>query len=326
MALDHLALSRSTLDKVGDDRQDPTLLGRVLDEAGTRYLVMRAGRTPLQGGGEDGLRLLDGRQVEVLGLHAAYAPGSALLVHLGRLRAMTDPGPAPALVAVLLGEGGLPVELLEVTGPIEDWADLRQVGAQLDDTEAGALTEATALGNWHVSHLHCPRCGAATTVGAAGHERRCPVDGTSQFPRHDPAVIMTVSDRAGRLLLGRQGRWPVGRYSAFAGFVEAGESLEQAVARELYEEAGVTVRELEYLGSQPWPFPASLMLAFHVETDDEIAVPDGCEIVETRWFERDTIEDLVRRGEVGLPGRVSVARRLVERWLGRQIEAPDTWR
>lgn len=326
MLLENLALSRSTLDKVSDDRHDPSLLDRVLAEPGTRYLLVRGGSTPM-GRVDDGrdrpvLHLLTRADVELL-------DGAAVHVMLGRYRLMTDTddGGAPALVAVLVdGDTVVPEALLAATGPVQDWAALRQVGALLDDTESGALTEATALAHWHVTHTHCPRCGSPTTIAGAGHERRCPVDGSSHFPRHDPAVIMTVSDPAGRLLLGRQGRWPAGRFSAFAGFVEPGESLEQAVSRELYEEAGVTVRQAIYLGSQPWPFPASLMLAFHVETDDVVATPDGDEIVEARWFTRESLREQVGSGEVGLPPGVSVARRLVERWYGGEIDSEDVWR
>ena len=325
MLLENLALSRSTLDKVSDDRHDPSLLERVTAEPGTRYLLLRDGSTPL-GRADDGtdrpaLRLLGRDDVDLL-------DGAGLPVMLGRYRLMTDSDRgAPALVGVLAdAETPLPDALLATTGPVEGWGALRQVGALLDDTESGALTEATALAHWHATHTHCPRCGSATTVVGAGHERRCPVDGSSHFPRHDPAVIMTVSDPAGRLLLGRQGRWPAGRFSAFAGFVEPGESLEQAVRRELFEEAGVTVRHADYLGSQPWPFPQSLMLAFHVETDDVVAAPDGEEIVEARWFTRDSLREQVATGDVGLPPRVSVARRLVERWYGAEIDAADVWR
>ena len=329
MLLEKLALSRSTLDKVSDDRQDPALLERVLREPGTRYLLLHEGSTPV-GRAADGtdrfaLRLLGRSDVDGL-------VDGAVLVMLGRLRLMTDGGDAPALVAVLLDGGAalpdalLPDALLTGAGPVADWRGLREVGALLDDTDSGALTEATALAHWHATHTHCPRCGAPTTVAGAGHERRCPVDGSSHFPRHDPAVIMTVSDPAGRLLLGRQGRWPAGRFSAFAGFVEPGESLEQAVGRELYEEARVTVRRATYLGSQPWPFPASLMLAFHVETDDVVATPDGDEIVEARWFTRESLVGQLASGEVGLPPRLSVARRLVERWYGGEIPSGGVWR
>ena len=204
--------------------------------------------------------------------------------------------------------------------------DLRALGTVLDDTDSGALTEAVALQQWHAAHPRCPRCGSSTVVAAAGHERRCPVDGTVHHPRHDPAVIMTVSDPAGRLLLGHQGRWPDGRFSAFAGFVEPGESLEHAVARELLEEAGVRTREVVYLGSQPWPFPASLMLAFHAETDDVHAVADGEEITEVRWFTREELADAVRSGQVTVPPTVSVARRLVERWFGGPLPEGADWR
>ena len=344
MPLADLALSRSRLDKVSDDRAVAGLMDRLLRDPTTSLLPVLDGRAPLHDGNDDGndggndhgggpaapaLRTVAGGDaaalVEVLGGAGVLAasgtdPSSEpVAVVLGRFPA-DDPRAPGALVGLLLPEGastGWP------PGPSED---LRGVGALLDDTDAGALTEAVALQHWHRSHPRCPRCGGPTRVAAAGHERVCTLDGSTHHPRHDPAVIMTVTDPAGRLLLGRQGRWPRGRFSAFAGFVEPGESLEQAVARELLEEAGVRATSVTYLGSQPWPFPASLMVAFHAETDDTEAVPDGEEITEARWFDRDGLRAAVAAGEVTVPPTVSVARRLVERWLGGPVDQRGTWR
>ncbi len=330
MPLPDLALSRSRLDKVGDDRSAPGLLERVLNDPTTWLLPVLDGQAPVhQNGGAPALALLGGSAaaavVTSLGGAQALAEGGGdpasepVSVHLGQFPA-GDPRAPGALVGLLLPEGATE------GWPSGESGDLRRLGVLLDDTEAGALTEAVALQHWHRSHPRCPRCGSPTVVAGAGHERVCTVDGSVHHPRHDPAVIMTVTDPAGRLLLGHQGRWPEGRYSAFAGFVEPGESLEQAVARELMEEAGVQARTVEYLGSQPWPFPASLMLAFHVETDDTEAVPDGTEITAVRWFDRDGLRSAVAAGEVTVPPAVSVARRLVERWLGGPVEQDGTWR
>ena len=139
---------------------------------------------------------------------------------------------------------------------------LRQVGALLSDRDAGLLTHAVALANWHETHTHCPRCGAATVPAPAGHLTVCPVDGTEHFPRLDPAVIMLVIDADDRLLLARNALWPKGRMSVVAGFVEPGESAEHAVAREVFEETAIIVGQVRYLGSQPWPMPRSLMLGY----------------------------------------------------------------
>lgn len=335
MALADLALSRSRLDKVSDDRSAVGLLAGLLRDPGTSVLAVHDGTAPvLDDDYGPALLTLRGPQaadlVDQLGGPDALADGggdpavSPVVVHLGRFPG--DDVRAPGVLVGLLLPTADGEAVLRRTYPGVRAAGLRELGVTLSDTDAGALTEAVALHHWHRLHPRCPRCGAPTRVSAAGHERVCERDGSVHHPRHDPAVIMTVTDPADRLLLGHQGVWPAGRFSAFAGFVEPGESLEDAVSRELLEEAGVRTRDLVYLGSQPWPFPASLMLAFHVETDDTQAVPDGQEITETRWFDRDGLRLAVARGEVTVPPAVSVARHLVERWLGGPLEQSSSWR
>jgi NAD+ diphosphatase len=188
---------------------------------------------------------------------------------------------------------------------------LREVGAVLDDRDAGLLVHAVGLANWHAAHQHCPRCGAPTEVVAGGSVRRCPADSSEHFPRTDPAVIVLVTDGADRCVLGRQASWPAGRYSTLAGFVEPGESAEQAVAREVAEESGVRVHAVRYQGSQPWPFPSSLMLGFRAECDAS-AVPearDG-ELEDCRWFSRAEVQDSAL-----LPPPLSIAHSLIAGWL-----------
>ena len=210
----------------------------------------------------------------------------------------------------------------------DGWGDLRTVGGRLDDRDAGLLVTAVALDNWLSTHTRCPRCGTPTESSSAGWSRRCPVDGTDHFPRTDPAVIVLVRDRADRALLGRQGRWADGWFSTLAGFVESGESAEAALRREVLEESGVVIGEgpddLLYLGSQPWPFPCSLMLGYHAWTDapDTVEV-DGDEIAEARWFTRDELASACATGEVRLPPDISIARRLIERWYGAEL--PGDW-
>ncbi len=189
---------------------------------------------------------------------------------------------------------------------------LREVGAVLDDRDAGLLVHAVALRNWHATHPRCPRCGAPTRSVQGGSVRVCDEDGSQHFPRTDPAVIVLVTDGAGRCVLGRQAIWPAGRYSTLAGFVEPGESAEQAVVREVEEETGVRVREVTYRASQPWPFPSSLMLGFRAVCDPSAApvATDG-ELEDVRWFSREEL----RSGEAVLPPPVSIAHALITEWL-----------
>ncbi|MFC6895706.1 NAD(+) diphosphatase [Nonomuraea dietziae] len=198
-------------------------------------------------------------------------------------------------------------------------AGLREVGALLGDRDAGLLVYAVALEAWHTTHEYCPRCGSRTRVEAGGHIRVCPEDNSQHFPRVDPAVIMLVRDERDRCLLARGPQWPEGRLSILAGFVEPGESLEHAVIREVAEEVGVNVINPRYLGSQPWPFPRSLMLGFFAEATSTEITCDLAEIAEARWFTRAELLAALRSGEVRLPPPVSIARRLIETWYGDHL-------
>lgn len=202
------------------------------------------------------------------------------------------------------------------------WMGLRDVGALLPAPEVEAFMTAQALALWHASHTHCPRCGTATEPAVAGWTRRCPADGSEHYPRTDAAVIMAVTDARDRLLMARAPAWPPGRRSVLAGFVEPGERLEAAVAREVLEEVGLTVRDITYVGSQPWPLPASLMLGFTAVSDgEELSLTDG-EIAEAEWYSRDELRAAVADGSLGLPGPLSIARRLVEGWFGEPLSPP----
>ena len=207
------------------------------------------------------------------------------------------------------------------------WGELRQVGELLDPRDAGLAVTAVALDHWRRTHLHCPRCGAPTRWAAGGWSAVCPHDGSEHFPRTDPAVICLVRDRDDRALLARQGVWAQGWFSTLAGFVEAGESAEAALRREVREESGIVLasgpHDIAYLGSQPWPFPRSLMLGYHAWTDDPALSVDGEEIHEATWFTRDELARACAAGEVRLPPSISIARRLIERWYGSEL--PGDW-
>jgi NAD+ diphosphatase len=191
--------------------------------------------------------------------------------------------------------------------------DLRGVGAALDDLDAGLLVSLVALSNWHLTHTHCPRCGQPTRITQAGWSRTCDNDGSQHFPRTDPAVIVLLHDGGDRALLGRQPSWPAGRYSTIAGFVEAGESAEQAVHREVLEETGVTVDGVIYRGSQPWPFPASLMLGYEARVSGGEVMAADQELEDVRWFTRAEL----RSGAGAMPPNASIAYWLISGWLDR---------
>ena len=237
-----------------------------------------------------------------------------------------SPDVAPAGQRILLGERGgvtyFAVLVDEV--PHRMRADeLRAFVQTLTADEAALVVQAVALGEWHRAHRHCPRCGGRLEVSAAGHLLVCSRCGRQQFPRTDPAVIMLVTDDEDRCLLGRQDRWPEGRYSTLAGFVEPGESLEQAVAREVLEEVGVEVGEVAYFGNQPWPFPASLMVGFFAKARSTRIDVDGAEISDARWFTREEMRTEADAGTLLLPSGISISRSLVETWYGGPL--PGSW-
>jgi len=198
-------------------------------------------------------------------------------------------------------------------------AGLREVGTLLTDRDAGLLTHAVALANWHAVAGFCSRCGAPTEPETAGHSRRCTVEGSEHFPRCDPAVIMVVTDPQDRCLLARNAQWPKGRVSVLAGFVEPGESAEQAVAREVHEETGVVVSSVTYAGSQPWPMPHNLMLGFRAEAVGTDITVDAEEIEEAAWYSREDLRAALVSGELVMPPSLSISRWLIETWYGADL-------
>lgn len=199
------------------------------------------------------------------------------------------------------------------------WMDLRQSGATLDDMSAGLFTTAAALFQWHRLGQFCATCGASTVLEKSGWTSVCSGCGREEYPRTDSAVICLVHDGADQVLVARGPEWPEGRFSVLAGFVEAGESLEACVAREILEEVGVAVREVRYLGSQPWPFPRSLMIGFEAVADpsEPLVLADG-EIAEARWVSRAEVRQAIEvPGSVpglGLAGGASIASRMLQSW------------
>ena len=193
---------------------------------------------------------------------------------------------------------------------------------EVDGSWQAPVAAAVALVRWHAMAQHCERCGAATFPEDAGTRRSCHSCGLLAFPRQDPAVIVAVLDPADRLLLASQRAWPSERVSVIAGFVEAGESLEQACWREVAEEVGVDLESIAYVASQPWPMPRSLMLGFVATTSHATVVPDGDEIEWGRFWTRHELQVSLDSGEIKLPGTTSIARELIDRWLAGTLERP----
>ena len=288
-----LAFAQSVIDRAADRRRDDRWLAAAWADRRTRVLVVADGAAPVA----------DGRLVLV---STSDAPGGERFL-LG------------------VDGDGIAYFAVHLAGPHPDAraVGLRRASLSLDDRDGGLLVHAIALANWHATHSHCSRCGAATVVAEAGHLRRCPEDGAEHYPRTDPVIIVLVVDDADRCLLGRHPNWPKGRYSTLAGFVEPGETPEQAVVREVYEETGITVTSSTYAGSQPWPFPSNLMLGFYGTAAGETPKPDGEEISDARWFSRDELAAAIEARELIVPPSVAISRRLIEGWYGSELPTTE---
>jgi len=204
-----------------------------------------------------------------------------------------------------------------LSGEENRFVDLRRIALRLSAPDAGLLAYARAMVHWHETHCFCGACGTATRTTEAGWLRTCenPACGRQHFPRTDPAVIMRIT-QDDRVLLARQASWPERWYSVLAGFVEPGERLQDAVRREVAEEVGLQLHEVRYAGSQPWPFPASLMLGFTARARDATICLDGEELEDARWFTREQIRQGVRDETLRLSPRSSISRWLLDAWLG----------
>lgn len=311
-------LARAAIDRDGDARADDHFADRFDADPAARIIAMHRGRALLS-------ERVEGSPPALRFLRPSESPDTGLRCYLGR--------------ALIAPEGGAavssPIEVrvydADAAGLIEPerarWAALRPAVPVLGDADATLFTEALAITNWHESSRFCPRCGSSTTVIQAGWARRCDREDTLLFPRTDPAIIVLVTDDDDRVLLGSNALWEQNRFSLLAGFVEPGESLESAVIREIGEEARLQVDRVEYAGSQPWPFPASLMLGFTARvaagSAPATAAPDGVEILQLRWFTRDGLTDAL--AEIALPGETSIARWMLESWYGGPITAPTPW-
>ena len=289
---DHNVFAGAFVDRNGERRKDPDWLAQALSRKETRFVPVWGDRC-LVGGDPPGAVLLE--RVQVDGLIR-----DDNVIFLGLFRNQ------PAFAVAVSHNMDPPY------AELGEFKDLRFLGTVLPPDEANLVAHARALVLWHGATLYCGKCGTASKPDAGGNTRRCRNPDCNQeiFPRTDPAIIVLVAD-GDRCVLGRQVDWPEGRYSTIAGFVEPGESLEDAVRREVYEETNIRVGAVRYHSSQPWPFPSALMLGFIAEaTSDDINLNDG-ELEDARWFTREQLKS----GEVGLPFRISIARRLVDHFI-----------
>jgi len=302
-----LPLSRSRIDRDAASRKIPGFLEGVMAKDSTRVVMIWRGEALLAADATTRLDLVAPQNV----------PGDALLIYLGTTTEATRgiPQGTPIVAAVLSYESGP-----RVCSDMARWVSARTMAHALDDLDSGIVVQALAMANWHQAHLFSPVTGAPTEMDQAGWTRVDQSTGKDLFPRTDAAVIALVTDQHDRIVLGSNALWEARRYSLLAGFVEPGESLEAAVIREVFEESGLVVTNPVYVGSQPWPFPASLMVGFRADIDETSLAnirPDGTEIIDLRWFSREKL--LASLDDVLLPGRPSIARAMIEDWLGDEL-------
>ena len=269
------------LDRADALRGSPDKIAELATREDARQLVWRDGIPAIDGSGS-----LEWQEVGDAPLFLGFDGGAP------RFSALADPATQPFAVMPLL--------------------------TNLDEADAPLFAAAMSLARWHSRHRFCANCGHASEIIRGGWSRSCPSCSAEHFPRVDPVVIM-LAEHGGKLLLGRQSHGPEGRYSALAGFVEVGESVEAAVVREVKEEAGIDVHNVRYVASQPWPFPSSLMIACHAEASTAELAIDKTELEDARWFTRDEVRRAVDGADdatFGAPPRTAIARTLLERWLG----------
>jgi len=294
-----LAFCGNPLDRAEDKRGDENWMAKARMQG--RYLGVQGERARLRAGEPPALDWLTFAQVAplidagadcvLLGLDAESVPHFAL------------PLPEAAETET--------IKFVDARLAAVQWAE-----SGSDAGQSGILAQALAILRWHARHRFCAHCGAETQVRRGGYQRYCPTCDTEHFPRTDPVAIM-LATRGDRCLLGRQARFPSAMFSALAGFVEAGESLEAAVRREVHEESGIEIGRVRYIGSQPWPFPASLMLGFLAEAESETIVLDESELEEVRWVSADDLKAALAGESETLraPPPIAIARHLMQRWL-----------
>lgn len=352
-ALPFLPLAQGDIDYQSERRGDPKLIEHLLADSTTTVILVRNGLLAVPRGqgvlssraavsmrlatlpgvyAVEGLSASPQAVAMFLGSYPGVRGGQVIAIDLSRVpiddtTTIPDAGGVGADDAfgdsAHAGERAERTSLFARTVERFDWVDLRGFVPHASAREAGQATTAVALGIWHATQRHCPTCGAPTETAMSGWAQRCtnPDDGHRMlFPRVEPAVITAIVDSQDRLLLQHNRAWSDPTlYSVSAGFVEAGENLEHACRREAHEEVGITLGEVRYLGSQPWPFPASLMVAFKAYALDTAVRADGDETVDARWVTRDEYTDALVSGRMSAPNKAAIARYMIEEWYGRSL-------
>lgn len=344
-ALPYLPLAQGSIDYQVERRADPGLIDRTLREAGARVVLTRNGllAVPL---GQRNAAAQPHARMRLATLPGAYVADAfashshVVAMYLGEvagahperivaldISAVDAVPPAARAVDAAFDERGDTAggpAVLESAVQRFDWVDLRAFVPRASGRDIGVATTMLSLANWFAYQTHCPACGAPTRPAMSGWAQRCTNGDDGHrllFPRVEPAVIMTVVDSQDRLLLQHNRAWADPTlYSVSAGFVEAGENLEHACRRETMEETGIEVGEVKYLGSQPWPFKISLMMAFKGQALSTQIHVDGEEVADARWVTRDEFTDLLVTGRISAPGKATIARYMIEEWYGRSLD------
>ena len=297
------------LDRIHHLRNDQAWLDARLSDPATRFVAVTKSRNLILNGAE--MQAFFHTRDSIAELVTERS--TLALLGLGE-------GPAENTAHFAIDLSDAPDEELLARSPDAELMDLRQLVQVIPSHEAALLAYARGLLYWHSRHQFCSVCGAPSASRSAGHVRVCTNEacGASNFPRTDTAVIMLVHD-GDRCLMSRQSHWPPGMHSTLAGFLEPGESLEEAVAREVYEETGVRVADVRYHSSQPWPFPASIMVGFYARAVGGEFRPDLDELESAGWYTRDQLKTIGDNENFRLPNAYSIARRLIEDWLAERV-------
>ncbi|MGP5047943.1 NAD(+) diphosphatase [Glutamicibacter ardleyensis] len=300
LPLTSLSFARSVYERPVTEHDQPELLPQVMANPLSRVMLISARGAALRG---ESLMFTPGPEYQ--------SSGTEQFVYLGRDQQH------PYVLAIV------DESVLENVADAS-WITLREAFSTLSEAQAELFVEAQAITNWRRNEVFCPRCGSELRASTSGWVQRCVANNHELFPRTDPAIIAAIIDSEDRLLLGANSTFKSKMYSVLAGFVEAGESLESAVRREIFEESGVHVGDVAYLGSQPWPLPRSLMLGFTGEALSTKLIPDGTEILDLCWFTREELGAELRAGSLQIPRGVSISHALIRNWYGEPLpEAPN---